>query len=116
MLLYLIQELIRRERKKLRVYLDAQFDLLKQEIRMSGTSLADQIAAANVETNAKLDAIATDVTEIGADVDTLLGGLTPGDQVTQAMVDAATSIRDRVSAVKDGLDAINAKVPATPTP
>ena len=77
---------------------------------MSGT-LAEQLAAAQAETNARLDAVGTDVTEIGADVDRLLAGLTPGGQVTQAMGDAATSIRDRVGAVKDGLDAINAKVP-----
>lgn len=82
-------------------------------ITMSGT-LAEQLAAAQAATAASLDAIATDVTEIGADVDSLLAQLQPGTAITQAMVDAATSISGRVGAVKDGLDAINAKVPPTP--
>ncbi|HXJ61878.1 MAG TPA: hypothetical protein VNU68_35005 [Verrucomicrobiae bacterium] len=75
---------------------------------MSGT-LAEQLAAAQAETNAKLDAIGTDVTEISADVDRLLASMTPGTTITQEMVDAANSINTRVGAVKDGLDAINAK-------
>ena len=77
---------------------------------MSGTN-AERLAAAQAETNAKLDAVAADVTEIGADVDRLLAGMTAGDPVTAEMVTAAESIRDRVGAVKDGLDAINVKVP-----
>lgn len=84
---------------------------------MSG-NLAQSLATAQAETNAKLDSVATDVTEIGADVDTLLANMNPGDVVTQDMVDAAQAISARVGAVKDGLDAINAKVPAPtqPTP
>lgn len=82
---------------------------------MSGT-LAEQLAAAQADTASKLDAIATDVTEISADVDSLLAGMAPGTVITQAMVDAATSIRDRVSTIKDGLDVVNAKVPAPPAP
>lgn len=82
---------------------------------MSGT-LAEQLAAAQADTASKLDAIATDVTEISADVDKLLAGTTVGDVVTQAMVDAQTSIRDRVSAIRDALDVVNAKVPAPPAP
>ena len=81
---------------------------------MSGTSLSEQLTAAQAETNAKLDGLATDVTEISADVDTLLAGMKPGDVVTQEMVDAQTAIRDRVGTLKDGFDAINAKVPAAP--
>lgn len=85
-------------------------------IKMSGT-LAEQLAAAQAETSAKLDTIGTDVTEIGADVDQLLAGMNPGDAVTQSMVDNATSIRDRMTALQSGLAAINAKVPpVTPTP
>ncbi len=87
---------------------------LERIIEMSGT-LAEQLAAAQAETSAKLDAIGTDVTEIGADVDALLAGMNPGDAVTQSMVDNATSIRDRMTAVQSGLAAINAKVPPTPT-
>lgn len=79
-------------------------------LTMSGT-LAEQLAAAQAATAASLDAIATDVTEIGADVDQLLAGMQPGTTITQEMVDAATAISSRVGAVKDGLDAINAKVP-----
>lgn len=79
-------------------------------ITMSG-SLADQLAAAQADTNAKLDAISTDVTEISADVDTLLAGMNTGEPITQAMVDAAVSIQNRVSGIKDALDAVNAKVP-----
>lgn len=82
---------------------------------MSGT-LAEQLAAAQAETSAALDAIAVDVTEIGADVDSLLAGMTPGTTITQEMVDAATSISSRVATIKSGLDAVNAKVPNTPTP
>ena len=91
-------------------------ELMLQRLITMSTSLSEQLAAAQAETNAKLDAIGTDVTEIGADVDQLLAGMTTGDPVTQAMVDAATAIRDRVGAVKDGLDAINAKVPPAPAP
>lgn len=86
---------------------------LERLTEMSQT-LAEQLAAAQADTAAKLDGIATDVTEIGADVDNLLAGMTPGSQVTQAMVDAATSIRDRVTTIKDGLDAVNAKVDPIP--
>lgn len=85
----------------------------KEIVTMSGT-LAEQLAAAQADTASKLDAIATDVTEIGADVDSLLSQMQPGNQVTQEMVDAATSISTRVGAVKDGLDAVNAKVPNAP--
>lgn len=88
-----------------------------QEIIVMSGTLADQLAAAQAATAASLDAISTDVTEIGADVDSLLATMTPGTTITQAMVDNATSISTRVSAVKDGLDVVNAKVPpVTPTP
>lgn len=83
---------------------------------MSGT-LAEQLAAAQTETNAKLDSLGTDVSEISADVDRLLAGMTTGDAVTQDMVNAAVGIQTRVSALKDALDAVNAKVPPpAPTP
>lgn len=95
----------------------ADHDVLRQILQnterlitMSGT-LAEQLAAAQAATQASLDAITVDVTEIGADVDQLLAGMTPGAVLTQEMVDAATSISTRVAAVKDGLDAVNAKVP-----
>lgn len=88
------------------------FHELKQEIQNMGTSLSAQLTAAQAETSAALDGIATDVSEIAADVDLLLQGTNPGDPVTQAMVDAMTSIRDRAVAAKSGLDAVNAKVPA----
>lgn len=85
-------------------------------ITMSGT-LSEQLAAAQAATSAALDGIATDVTEIAADVDQLLQNTQTGDPVTQAMVDSMTSIRDRAVAAKDGLDAVNAKVPpVTPAP
>jgi len=79
-------------------------------IEMSG-SLSEQLAAAQADTNAKLDAIGTDVSEISADVDHLLAGMNTGDAVTQSMVDAAVGIQTRVTALKDALDAVNAKVP-----
>ena len=85
-----------------------------QEIKTMSQTLAEQLAAAQAATAAQLDAISTDVTEIGADVDSLLAQLQPGTTITQEMVDAATSISTRVSAIKDGLDAVNAKVPPTP--
>lgn len=90
------------------------FNELKQEIqKMSGT-LAEQLAAAQAETNAALDGIATDVGEIAADVDQLLAGVQPGTTLTLDMVNAMTSIRDRAVAAKGGLDAVNAKVPPAP--
>lgn len=101
------------------------FKELKQEIKTMGTTLADQLTAQQAETSAALDgisttvsSIATDVTEIGADVDQLLAGAQPGVTLTQAMVDTMGAIRDRavaagaaLAAAKDGLDAVNAKVP-----
>lgn len=86
------------------------FKELKQEIKTMSGTLSEQIAAAQADTNAKLDAIGTDVGEISADVDQLLAGMNPGDPVTQAMVDAAVGIQNRVSGIKDALDAVNAKV------
>lgn len=97
-------------------YLDRRLHLLlkatERLIEMSST-LAEQLAAAQADTNAKLDSIGTDVTEISADVDSLLAGMNTGDAVTQAMVDAAVGIQTRVTALKDALDAVNAKVPPT---
>lgn len=87
------------------------FKELKQEIHTMSGTLAEQLAAAQADTNAKLDSIGTDVTEISADVDSLLAGMNTGDAVTQAMVDAAVGIQTRVTALKDALDAVNAKVP-----
>ena len=96
----------------LRLVLHATERLLK----MSG-SLSDQLAAAQADTNAKLDAIGTDVSDISADVDTLLAGMTTGGAVTQEMVDAAVGIQNRVTALKESLDAVNSKVPpAAPAP
>lgn len=80
---------------------------------MSG-SLKDQLAAAQAATQTKLDEIGVDVSEISADVDTLLAGMNPGDVITADMVSAAESIRDRVTGIKDSLDTVNAKVPNTP--
>lgn len=100
-----------------RPLLDAVFRILRntEELKQMSGSLSEQLAAAQAETSAALDGIATDVTEIAADVDQLLQNTQAGDPVTQAMVDAMTSIRDRAVAAKDGLDAVNAKVPP-PTP
>ncbi len=88
---------------------------LERLIEMSGT-LGEQLAQFQAETSTALDAVSTQMTEIAADVDALLAGQGAGDVVTQAMVDAQTAIRDRVTAARDALQAINAKVPPTPTP
>lgn len=95
-------------------WLERIFRNTERLIQMSGT-LAEQLAAAQAETSAALDAIAVDVTEIGADVDTLLAGMTPGTTITPELVAAGNAIRDRVAGIKSGLDAVNAKVPNTPT-
>lgn len=81
---------------------------------MSGT-LAEQLAAAQAATTAALDAVATDVTEISADVDRLLAGMTPGTTITQQMVDDANSISTRVAGIKTSLDDVNTKG-GTPPP
>lgn len=88
---------------------------LKELKIMSGTNSA-AVNAAFADISTALDAIGTDVTNISADVDTLLAGMTPGDPVTQAMVDTANSLRDRVAAIKTGLDAVDAKVPPAAVP
>ncbi len=102
-----------------RPLLDAVLRTLRntEELKqMSGTN-AERVAAAQAETNAKLDALTTNMSEIGADVDSLLAGMNPGDQITPEMVAAAESIRDRVGAANDGLSEINAKVPpVAPSP
>lgn len=82
---------------------------------MSGT-LAEQLAAAQAATTAALDAVATDVTEISADVDRLLAGMTTGTTITQQMVDDANSIATRVAGIKTSLDDVNAKGGTPPTP
>lgn len=92
------------------------FHDIKQEIKTMSGSLADQLAAAQAETSAALDGIATDVAEIGADVDQLLQGAAPGTVLTQEMVDSMTAIRDRAVAAKSALDAVNAKVPPVAVP
>lgn len=95
--------------------LERIFHKLERIETMSGT-LAEQLAAAQAATTASLDAISTDVTEISADVDRLLAGMTPGTTITQEMVDAANAIAARVTGIKTSLDDVNAKVPAPPAP
>ena len=87
-----------------------------KELKTMSATLADQLTQFQTETAASLDAISTDVTDISADVDSLLAGMTPGTTITQAMVDAQGSIRDRVAALKTALDAVNAKVPPVAPP
>lgn len=87
-----------------------------KELKIMSESNSAQVAAAFAEINTTLDSIGTDVTNIAADVDGLLAGMTPGDPVTADMVSAATAIRDRVAAIKGSLDAVDAKVPAEPAP
>lgn len=92
------------------------FNELRRDIHTMSSTLAEQLAAAQAETSAALDGIATDVSEIAADVDSLLAAAPVGSVLTQEAVDAMTAIRDRAVAAKAGLDAVNARVPATPAP
>lgn len=95
--------------------LERIFHKLERIETMSGT-LAEQLAAAQAATTAALDAVATDVTEISADVDRLLAGMTTGTTITQQMVDDANSIATRVAGIKTSLDDVNAKGGTPPTP
>lgn len=91
---------------------------LLQELKtMSGTQGA-QLTQLQAETSAALDAVTTQLTEISDDVDRLLAGQVPGDPVTPEMVAAQTAIRDRVTAARDAMQAINTKggEPPAPTP
>lgn len=93
-------------------------NLLQELKTMSGTQGA-QLTQLQAETAAALDAVTTQLTEISDDVDRLLAGQVPGDPVTPEMVAAQTAIRDRVTAARDAMQAINTKggePPVTPTP
>ncbi len=58
---------------------------------MSG-SLTDQL-------NAAIAAIQADVAAVAAEVSQLLAGMTTGDQITQAQVDALTAIDTSLKAI-----------------
>lgn len=99
-------------------FLERIFNKLERIETMSGTQGA-QLTQLQTETAAALDAVTTQLTEISDDVDRLLAGQVPGDPVTDEMVAAQTSIRDRVTAARDAMQAINTKggePPVTPTP
>lgn len=86
----------------------AIINLLQELKTMSGTQGA-QLTQLQAETVAALDAVTTQLTEISDDVDRLLAGQVPGDPVTPEMVAAQTAIRDRVTAARDAMQAINTK-------
>lgn len=87
------------------------FNEIKQEIRMSGSTLSAQVDAGNAATAVALDSIQTDVTAIAAEL--AAGVPTAGSTISQAQVDTMNANIARLQAVKTALDGL--VVPATVT-
>ena len=73
-------------------HIDHRFARLSEEIAQVSMSLSDQFNAAITKVNADIDALSTEV-------QTLLAGMTPGEPLTQAMVDSVTGIAARLEAI-----------------
>ncbi len=72
----------------------ASLHQIRQEIQTMSSSLSDQLTAALASISADVDAVSTEVSALLA---ALQGQV--GQPVTQAMVDAATSIDQRLKAI-----------------
>lgn len=82
-------------------HVDDRLNRISREIAQMSQSLSDQFAAAVTKVNADIDALTTEV-------QTLLAGMTPGEPLTQAMVDSVTAIAARLEAIP--------AIPAAPVP
>ena len=80
------------------VRIESKLDQLKLEIQNVSTSLSEQLDAITAS-------IKADVAAVSAEVSTLLNGVSAGDTITQAQIDALTAI-----------DASLKAIPAAPTP
>lgn len=78
----------------------------------------DEVLAAQAETAAKLDSMASDLGEVGTDLDALIEVVrngSPDQAVLDQVLSNAISIRDRVSSTADSLkDAAGKFTPDTP--
>lgn len=77
---------------ELTVFLRQAVAHITQEIRTMSGTLSEQLDAATA-------AIQADVAAVAAEVATLLAGMTPGDAITQAQVDALNAIDASLKAI-----------------
>lgn len=90
--------------------LDAIYRNTERLIKMSETN-QEQVLALLADMNTKLDGVVTEITEVGADVDSLIASMEAGNQITPEIIASLTMVRDRIATVADNAAAVNAKVP-----